>query len=155
MYTFKKIETEDIEFIDTLSLDEENIFHKQGSLNRLIDYQKSYNVFNSDLHTGKLPNEDYSNKIAIIKEKCLSFVSQEDFENIDEILKDYDKLINLLKKIIGGFISFNEFRKNKEGQREISFTYNWEWENEGVKGGFVGAGSLTIFELSQFLISES
>lgn len=69
-----------------------------------------------------------------IDKSKLSNEAKEDFNSIEEILKD----------AIAGFVRFQNFKLNKEGEIQLRFQYNYGYDGSMY---FIGVGYILLDEL--------
>lgn len=69
-----------------------------------------------------------------------------DKDNLSDADKSAIKQVNeILKKSIFGFSYFQNFRKHKDGNPQIRFQYNYNYDGAGIS--FIGVGYILIEEL--------
>lgn len=98
----------------------------QVSHDRLIDLQEKYPNL-----TLQNVGYEYIDKSKLTPEELAAI------QEIEALLKDH----------ILGFSSFSNFRKNREGQLQIRFQYNYEADKKVPSISFIGVGYLLIEEL--------
>jgi hypothetical protein len=64
---------------------------------------------------------------------------------IPEAIKLNETVNCILRKSISGFSSFQNFRKDNDGNPQIRFQYNWSYDGQSVF--FIGVGYILISEL--------
>jgi hypothetical protein len=102
-----------------------------------------------------LTKEEYELLLKIQKEhpiltfqnKGYEYVDKSKFSNED---KDaFDKVTEILKRCIHGFVEFNNFKLHKYNNKpQVRFQYDWTYDdNSPNKIGFTGVGYLFLDEL--------
>lgn len=95
--------------------------------------------------------EDYDILINIYKNFPELSLQNKGYEGIDRSLLtpeavEKDKIVNnILRKSIVGFSSFQNFKKDKDGNPQIRFQYNYNYDGQGIH--FTGVGYILIEEL--------
>lgn len=99
-----------------------------------------------------LITEDEYKTILEIQEKHPKLTFQNNgYEYVDkskfsaEDFDAFDKIQEILRKHIGGFSKFNNFKISKSGEKQIRFQYNYSHNTNNIP--FTGVGYLEISEL--------
>jgi len=93
-----------------------------------------------------ITKSEYNQLKVIQKQHPILTLQNIGYETIDKskfLIADKDafnKVTNILKKAIVGFIEFNNFKHNKKGELVLRFQYKWSWS-------FTGVGYLKLSEL--------
>ena len=94
--------------------------------------------------------EQHETLVAIQKEFPTLTLQNKGYESINkDILTDQDKekikeIETILKASISGFSSFTNFRHDNNGELQIRFQYNYDYDK---KGYFIGVGYILADEL--------
>jgi hypothetical protein len=99
----------------------------------------------------KLSTEDYNRLVEIQKEYPKLTYNNKGYEYLDksefteEESKAFNEVTELLKKVIGGFHSFNNFKtyQSMPGQIVLRFQYDYAYGNPGSTH-FTGVGYLNL-----------
>ena len=93
----------------------------------------------------ELANIQERSKILTFQNDGFEYIDHKKFTESDE--KDYQRVIEILRKSILGFRKFHNFRLSKDGTVQIRFDYNWTADDEKNSLPFTGVGYLDLIEL--------